>query len=81
MTLSTTKPIPETNQSLYLRVKYDAKALEVDEVTEASIYIGRNKVLDITECLASFFNLDEVIDSIDWCEIAAQHEEIEFEND
>jgi len=81
MTISKTIPVPQTNQELYLNVNYDYKNLEVHEIIEASIYIGNKKVLDITECLASLFNLDSMIDAIDWREIARDGQEIDFIND
>jgi hypothetical protein len=62
--------LKKNGEELVIEVEYDKKERTVTEVVEVSV-IGWREQIDITKVLGEWFNLDEVIDKIDWAEKAA----------
>jgi hypothetical protein len=62
--------LKKNGEELVIEVEYDKKERTVTEVVEVSV-IGWREQIDITKVLSEWFNLDEVIDKIDWAEKAA----------
>lgn len=58
------------SQAFEIEVEYDPKENVVTEVVEVTS-TSRYGWIDITDVLGEWFNLDEVIDKIDWAEKAA----------
>lgn len=67
------KTIAQGKTALTICVDYDSIDRTVTEINYAVADNGHDTI-DITHILSEHFNLDEVVDKIDWAEIVAEME-------
>lgn len=64
--------ISQGSQSLLIEVDYDTNNQEVRSVLRVYAVEG-GRYIDITHIIAEHFNLDEVVDKVNWEEKVADH--------
>lgn len=64
--------ISQGNQSLLIEVDYDTNNQEVRSIMRVYA-IEAARYIDITHIIAEHFNLDEVVDKVNWEEKVADH--------